>query len=405
MNCGARSQIPTKSWAATRFGVGAWVTLFTILVILPSAVAQTGSPETKWHPIIDNDSVDTNQLFPAEILSLANRPAGKVPARYLGDPNSFLGVVVVSPTSGVHLHVSVKVDRLADESTLDVTIPESNQPYEIRPTIRFDTRALVRIRESFITTAIFSVSSDGVSLGEQTRTVQVRSINDVPFEYLRKDGHAQDVSFLFAAFVDENDPYIDRILHEALRVNAVRQFDGYQGSPQDVIRQVFAIWNVLEREGVRYSSITTPSGQSGSVLSQHVRFLDESVQNAEANCVDGSVLFASVLYKIGIFPVLVKLPGHMFLGFYTDSQHKQISFLETTLIGAHGLNTFQKSWTFKTADGYLGSQSYKDFLYAISYGNSEFQKAFPNIQGKAPGYLVIDVQRARQAGISAIPRF
>ena len=31
---------------------------------------------------------------------------------------------------------------------------------------------------------------------------------------------------------------------------------------------------------------------------------------------DGSVLFASVLYKLGIYPVLVRIPGHMFVAFY-----------------------------------------------------------------------------------------
>ena len=140
-------------------------------------------------------------------------------------------------------------------------------------------------------------------------------------------------------------------------------------------------------------------------MSQHVRFLDEAVQNSQANCVDGTVLFASVLYKLGIYPVLVKVPGHMFLGFYTDSQRKQISFLETTMLGEPGLNSYQKSWTFKTVDGYVSSESYKQFVNALDEGQAKFQKTAPQFQAKTPGYLLIDVQAARRAGISAIARF
>lgn len=377
-----------------------------ILFASASIKAQSPSPIVKWQPVIENTAVDVDEIFPAEILAVAaRRVRQQPPPRYLGDPNGAVGVVLVSSVPDTKVRVSIKVDRLAEESSFEATIPEANQQYEMWPTIRFDTRILARIRESFPTTALFSVSVNGVPAGEQSRTIQVRSVNDVPFAYVTKDKHILDVSPLFAAFVDENNPYIDRILREALRVNVVQHFAGYQGSPQEVTREVFAVWNVLQRDDVKYSNITTASGESRSVFSQHVRFLDEAVQNSQANCVDGSVLFASILYKLGIYPVLVKIPGHMFLGFYTDSQRQHISFLETTLIGARPLNSFQKNWTYQAADSYLSSESYKQFFAALSYGEQEFQKAAPQVQAKASGYMLIDIQAARRGGISPIGRF
>ncbi len=378
---------------------------FLATLAFASITAKAQSPTVKWQPVIENTSIDTDQVFPAEILALAMRHPQKTQPRYLGDPNSVLGISLVSSVPDVKVRVSVKVDRLAEESSFEATIPEANQPFEIWPTIRFDTRALARIRESFPTTALFTVFVNGVLLGEQSRKIQVRSVNDVPYAQLTRDKHLRDMSPLFAAFVDENHPQIDRILHEALSLNVVQRFLGYQGSPQSVTREVFAVWNVLQRQGVKYSSITTPSGQSQTVVSQHVRFLDEAVQNSQANCVDGSVLFASILYKLGIYPVLVKLPGHMFLGYYTDGQRQQIAFLETTRIGEPGLNSYQRSWRFKTEDGYLSSESYNQFRQALSVGNGEFQQAAAQFKAKAPGYLLIDIQSARRAGISAIGRF
>lgn len=61
---------------------------------------------------------------------------------------------------------------------------------------------------------------------------------------------------------------------------------------------------------MRYSNITTEVATNGIVSSQHVRLIDKSLNNGQANCVDGSVLLASRLRKIDIEPVLVNVPGH-----------------------------------------------------------------------------------------------
>jgi len=216
-------------------------------------------------------------------------------------------------------------------------------PGAIAPTIRFDIRKLLSLEQPFPTTVVFSVKVNGTDLGQKTKQVQFRAINDVPFAATDSKGHIQDLSPLFAAFVNENSPVIEQILQEALRWKAVESFDGYQSnSPNAVQMQVFAIWNVLQRHHVKYSSITTASGFSDKVQSQSVRFIDDSLRMNQANCVDGSVLFASVLYKIGLYPVLVKLPGHMFVGYYTDERSyghpnpQNTLFLETTLLDAAG---------------------------------------------------------------------
>src|SRR6202011_1600156 len=116
-------------------------------------------------------------------------------------------------------------------------------------------------------------------------------------------------------------------------------FDGYQaGDPSDVVKQVFAIWTAIQKHGIKYSSVTEVPGGSALVNSQFVRFLDQSVKNTQANCVDGSVLFASLLRKVGINPFLVAVPGHMYIGFYLnnseDDEDREYVGLETTLIGA-----------------------------------------------------------------------
>jgi hypothetical protein len=373
-----------------------------LFISFSSSFSQESSSDSlaTWDPKID----DT--IFPAVILSTSSLQGMK--SDVIGDQHSVVGIVIKPHLPNARVHVEVRVDGLSESSSYDATLGEINQQYTVSPTVRFDTRKLAALEQPVPTTVVFSVKVNGADLGQKTKQVQVRAVNDVPFLVTDSQGHAKDVSPLFAAFVNENSPVIEEILKEALQWNSVKNFSGYQGSAADVEMQVFAVWNVLQRHQVKYSSITTASGFSDTIHSQTVRFVDDTWRMNQANCVDGSVLFASVLYKIGIFPVLVKLPSHMFVGYYTDGKSygtlQNLQFLETTLVGAGHQPTLMKNVGFNPLlHPVRGSQSYSQFVQAVNYGNQEFEKeALPALQKHAAGYLLIDVRRARQAGISPI---
>ena len=100
------------------------------------------------------------------------------------------------------------------------------------------------------------------------------------------------------------------------------------------------MWYVLQKRGFKYSSISNSSLSSNVVFTQRVRTFDDALLSAQINCVDGSVLFASLLKAINLNPVLVRVPGHMFVGYYTDASHRNIHFLETSMIGDVNLDDF-----------------------------------------------------------------
>jgi hypothetical protein len=74
------------------------------------------------------------------------------------------------------------------------------------------------------------------------------------------------------------------------------------------------------------------------VTSQHVRSFEEALASGQANCVDGTVLFASLLRKIGIDVQLVLVPGHMFLSYFLQPNQQQRQALETTVLGTTQLS-------------------------------------------------------------------
>jgi len=369
------------------------------------AMPSTEAPSrlASWQPKFELD----NELFPSFVLTMSGRTLNApINAHYFGDPLGMAEVVIRPLVPNASAHVEIQIEGLTRLSALDVALPEAGQQYTVAPLLRYDYSRLAAIEQSMPATVTYSVRVNGADLGTQTQSIRVRSVNDVPYEAVI-DGKAQDFSFLFAGYVNESHPFVQTVLQEALHWHAVNSFFGYQGTPDDVRMQVFAVWNVLQRHHLHYSSITTASAASPTnhVQSQAVRFIDQSIDSQQANCVDGSVLFASVLYKIGIEPILVMKPGHMFLGYYLDRTHKHLEFLETTMLGSeHQPGAMNISFS-PVLHPVQSSESWQQFAHALQYATNAFnQEVLPALQQHRPLYRVIEITKARQKGVNAIPR-
>lgn len=370
----------------------------------PTAHPQvTGSSGFQWRPIVDMGG----ELFPAFVLAtasmktnvLASGPRMIQSGNYFGDALGLFGVQVTAPHAGTHVRVQITVPGFAAASEQDAVLAAQGQTYDLFPLMLYDYSALRKVREPTPVNVLYRLFVDDSLVGKKSKVIQVRSVNDAPFEWVTRQGQRLNLSWIFAAFVDENAPQVDSLLSAALRsTHEIKMFDGYQAhSTADVQRQVYAIWHVLQLKGFQYSNITTPSAFSATVASQHVRFLGDALRVSEANCVDGSVLFASVLYKIGIDPFLVMIPGHMMVGFYLDPQHKQKSVLETTMMGEENL----RKTSLTGALNNLFGESGRLYNAAINEGAKEFNENRQKF-GHVPGYLIIDIAAARKMGIMPI---
>lgn len=345
-----------------------------------------------WEPKFEFD----RELYPSYILTVSGpRENAEIPKDYCGDPTGIAEVWIVSSVPNAKVHVDVSIDGWASPSELDATLIKAGTRYRLAPFIRYDFAQLARTNQSYPAMIRYAVSVNGIDLGWDQIQIRVRSVNDVPV-YVESSltGESQDLSYIFAGFVNESHPAVQEILQEALNAKAVQRFVGYTENPADVSIQAFAIWYALQRRRVRYSNVTTPSAASpsGKVYSQAVRFIDESIDSQQANCVDGSVLFASVLYKIGIQPILLRTPEHMFVGYWLDEKHSALECVETTLLGEG-----RRPGSLK--------ESYNRFSQAVEVANKVFNENVRTaIEKEEPGYLFIDIAEIRKAGINAIPR-
>jgi len=203
--------------------------------------------------------------------------------------------------------------------------------------------------------------------------------------------------------VNEQHPFADKLLREALDHGAVDSFTGYQTKEAaEVYRQVYALWDALTERDVRYSDITATAAESDVVHSQHVRLLDETVNNGQANCVDGSVVFASLLRKIGIESYLVMVPGHCYVAFALDEQGEQIVALETTLLQSAAPEEFEEidGLADLLDEEWLEEDSYAVFSAAIAIGTADLVKNKEKFADKNEArYLLMPVSAARKMGI------
>lgn len=320
------------------------------------------------------------EFYPALIVSTATmKSKTQPPPNVRGDPRGFVRVTMKNSTLGTRVVVAVTIDEIAEPSSLEVTLDKAGE-YHLYPQVRYRYKTLTNMLQPLPVNVTFTVSVNGQAGRSQSLVARVRSINEAPVGVRKGVTGVEDMSWVFAAFVNEDHPWIDGLLKEARKAGRVRVFNGYQGnSPNEVVAQVEAVWNALNRRGIRYSSITETSGESDKVFSQHVRFLSDSVKNAQANCIDGTVLFASILRKIDIEPIIVLRPGHAFLGFYVDKGQRQAEYLETTLLGT------------------------APFAAAVQRGRTEAKKWGPQA-GLNPQVQFIKVADARRNGVMPIAR-
>lgn len=396
-----------------------------LLAVFPNS--RLRAADVEWEPEANMD----HQLFPSLLISTASvRPVepddqegeeAEADSSLLGDRFGLVGIQIHSPAANTKVKVTLKGNDLMNESVWEGELPDADEDYFVAPKVNYKFDHLRKMTQQVPLNVDFAVEIDGEPAGDKVDTLQVRSLNDCPFGVSNDEETINDENFIagaaslgwmFAAYVNENHPMLDKILKEALDTKIVNAFLHYQADDEgEVLKQVFAVWTALQNRGIKYSSTTTTPGGSEVVYSQYIRFVDQSIGNAQANCADGSVLFASVLRKISIKPFLVTIPGHMYIGFFTKPDKSSLVGLETTVIGSNGgtdeaIEGEPPALTElrgKLDDKVKATKAWGTFARAIQIASADLAKNRDKFDKGDPGFQIIDLDEARGEGIMPIP--
>ena len=156
-------------------------------------------------------------------------------------------------------------------------------------------------------------------------------------------GRWTDLTPYLASWVTPNEPKIMALLHKAAEHHPRHAIAGYQTNASGVEAQVKAIYQAVKDLEIHYvHSVLSYGGQEGLFL-QRIRLPAETIEHKSANCIDGTVLMASLLEAASLNPGIVLVPGHAFLAWETQNGLGEWDYLETTMVSTHDFEEAQRS--------------------------------------------------------------
>jgi hypothetical protein len=150
-------------------------------------------------------------------------------------------------------------------------------------------------------------------------------------------GARRDLSRYYGAWVTPHVEPVQALVRRAADRVPDRRIAGYQGrrNPETTAAQVRALFETLKAEGVTYIDSVIDFGAGAGTVTQRTRLPRESLRHKSANCIDGTVLMASLLEAASLQPAIVLVPGHAFVAWETWEGTDEWDYLETTMIATH----------------------------------------------------------------------
>ena len=249
----------------------------------------------------------------------------------------------------LHNHIpvcsSIELTNIGEDDLLDISVSIGGpfvQEQQSALYSRIDRGSTVRINDVAVlpkVDALLELSERVIS----SFTMQVHRGDEV---LLSKEYELELMAFdqwlgtqivpqCLASFVVPNQPAISQMVVKASallkQMTGASAFVEYQdGDPNTVVAQVSAIFAALHQEGIIYRAVPASYERIG----QRITLSDQVLETHQGNCIELTLLMASVLEAVGIYSGVVLMRGHAFLGVWlSESCYRQsicddVSFLE-----------------------------------------------------------------------------
>jgi hypothetical protein len=296
------------------------------------------------------------ELFPSHLIASANaqlkpRKPGRSDGPHYGSPDFLAGVLIAAPRAGDKMSVDVSADRFMRPSSVTFTVTRGSPSATAGPAPLFDYEALGKVRQTTPFNVTIKVRRNDEAPVVFNEVWQAHQLNDCPIHIVVTTLSADNIivserhlGSALAGYVNENHPLVDRILTEAKDTGICRAFVGYGDKDDDVMRQIRAVWTALQNRGITYSNIAE-STHSTMHSFQHVRMFEQSLNSGQANCVDATLMLASVLKKIGLKVGVILIPKHAYLVVYDKTGKRRDFAIESTGLANSSLEDAIKAAT------------------------------------------------------------
>ncbi|MBX9634257.1 MAG: DUF4011 domain-containing protein, partial [Magnetospirillum sp.] len=219
--------------------------------------------------------------------------------------------------------------------------------------VTLDAGLLARLTEAEPANAVFVLTVAGEDVARLVHPIEL-----LPRNHWSGIGQVPE---MVAAFVQPNDPAVDRILKKAaevLRENGREAaLNGYTGGPKRAWELASAIWSAIGSQGIEYALPPASFEHAGQKVRGPAQILEARV----ATCLDTTLLFCACLEQCGLNPIIVFTHGHAFAGLWLKAedfstavvddiaalrkrvQLKEMALFETTLATHRPLPAFSRA--------------------------------------------------------------
>lgn len=305
------------------------------------------------------------------------------------------------------LHELVIVNPTPDKLS-DLTLSVRSEPAFLKPRVwnldaigaggtyhltdldlQLDGSLLSRLTEAEPATLHFELRSSktpDLVIAQQTSVVELLARNQ-----WGGIGHLPE---MIAAFVQPNDPAVDRVLKAAAQALQAAgksgSIDGYTHGAKRAWELASGIWTAVLQRGLHYALPPASFEHSG----QKVRGPGQVIDAGLATCLDLTLLFASCLEQAHLNPLLIFTRGHAFVGLWLRDEEFSTAVVDDITAVRKRLK-LQEMLVFETTLAAQGQPV--GFSQAIAHANRQLSE-----EEDDKFELVVDVKRARMSRIKPL---
>jgi hypothetical protein len=234
------------------------------------------------------------------------------------------------------VRIEAEISGVTERAGKTVTVlPGKTETVELNPPLKtsFDVGS---IRADMTGQLALRVTRTDVSdvVYDESEPVTMLPRDTLPLLRHMRDGQARWTSEFIGAWVTPNAKSVDEFLAAAKkRLPAGTSFSGGQAP---TLPQVKAIYDELHERGMSY--VMDPDlFVDGADLVQRTRLPSDVLATTNAQCIEGALLYATLLEAIGLRPVVTLAKGHSWVGWHPEghdtppSRAPKLFWLETTV--------------------------------------------------------------------------
>ncbi|MGF0039581.1 DUF4011 domain-containing protein [Peptoniphilaceae bacterium SGI.131] len=285
------------------------------------------------------------------------------------------------------LRISFEFDFI-DDCEIHIDEIVSGQYAEIHPKFNVHSKELFELSEMIDDKMTFSLEKDGEVLLKEERNFPILPISHWSGQAI----YPQSI----ASFVMPNLPMITSLLSRASQILKKKtgdpSFTGYLSDDKNIVRaQLSAIYAAVYEQNISYVSIPASFFEHG----QRIRTPEEVLKYKQGNCVEMSILFASLCVAASINPFIVLVEGHAYVGawlkeaVFDENLVRDYAEISKKLVdGINDLELIEAT--------YMNAGMNKTFEQAVRRAHSEFQD-------QETFNAVVDIHRSHMTGIRPLP--